>query len=164
MRSTNAICPRSERVLKLSFLGSKGTRITACLSRDMSWLWGQQDGGSGGCNWELHCHSRPSIIAQSFHHQTCFFVVVFFLPNCEACRISVPWPEMKPVPPEVEARGLKTGPPGKSHETCFKVIIVSSPCFESFLNQHPLNDSSPCIFQPDTPNHRPEFRWAGRWL
>ena len=47
----------------------------------------------------------------------------FFGP--QVCVISVPWPGIKPTPPELEGEVLTTGPPGKSLLMIFKSLFLN---------------------------------------
>ena len=51
--------------------------------------------------------------------------IFFFQPYCVACGILVPWPEIKPVPPELEGRVLTTGPVVKSSVCTFIIGFLS---------------------------------------
>ena len=50
-------------------------------------------------------------------------VVVHWFSCSAACGILVPWPGIKPTPPELQGRFLTTGPPGKSPDKLHLIIL-----------------------------------------
>ena len=60
------------------------------------------------------CLGLDSNLAMNRHHISFFLSFIFFLLQCVACRILVPWPGIEPRPSAVEVQVLTTEPPGKS--------------------------------------------------
>ena len=44
--------------------------------------------------------------------------------GCKACGILAPWPGIEPAPFALEGEVLTTGPPGRSPQTIFNLIVI----------------------------------------